>query len=201
MSSAIGDTPVFLYDSAGNEVEPAKAYIEGGEHLNIMPWEHFHVHQGHRFRSCFTDLSLAQNGTIELIVTIGSTHNAHMVVTGVIGGDGNLEVFRGPTTITGGTANLVTNKNEESALTSDAVSAVLENPTSIGDDGTFREGRVIPGGGVGITLGGVGEERDERIYLRDTLYLVRLTHLGSVSTLGTLCLDWYDHLPVGIGVT
>lgn len=196
----LGGTPTVLYDEDGNSVQPAKGFEDGGDHFNNIPWEHAYLHIGERYRSCSIDAALATSGVIELVVTIGSTHNAHMVAQASAGAQGKLEIYEGSADVVGGAANPIFNRNRESALTTDSVDTLILNPTSI-TDGTFLDGVVIPGGSGGNAVGGTGPGRDEFILKRDLIYLFRFTNLSVGTIIASLNLDWYDHLPVGTGVT
>ena len=149
---------------------------------------HAQIHEGQFFTSTVVDTSVADSGTLEiLMLTNGSVPHARF--TAQSGGNSRLEIFEDTTVSANGSALVAQNRNRLSANTATAL--VYSGPTVTGD-GTKIFDMICAGGTGGNSAGGSGGMYEELILKASTLYLVRLTNLGGNSQPCGLIADWYE---------
>lgn len=178
-------------------IDLSRVFIDGGDHINQIPWEHVYLHKKVRYIINNYNAALANDGTIDIVVTTGAIYSAHMVWGANIGGDALLQIFRDPG-VSGGTAMDVVNRSQEAPIRSSTVAATLNPVIDSSGEGTeiIPDGILLPGGTGGIAAGGGGEGRDEFIIPPSTSFLYRLTNVSGQARKMNLGLDFYEHLPV-----
>lgn len=199
----IDGTPTVWTRSDGVHVYPADAYRNGGEHLNNLPWDHGYIHEGERFFSSYRDLSVTNGATVDLVAEVGANLNPHLEVTVAVGGDFTVDLYRGVTAAANGTLLAARNRNQEVELVAGVTPevAIRIDPT-ISDLGTLLDdGGLLLGGSGGKAAGGVSSNREELIWPRATKHLYRFTNVSGQTRVFAVRADWYEHEPVGTGVT
>lgn len=156
--------------------------------------QHHEIHEGHTFSVAAYDDALADDDFIEFVFTVGTPKEAHLVYGAVCGGDGVLSFYEDPTTVSGGSELTERNKNRIIGDAGNQVS-VLQDPASIGGNGTLLEQFVIPGGTGGNATGGTVTQRAEWILRPDKLYLLRITNIAGLAKPVSLKAEWYEHTP------
>lgn len=181
-------------------IDLSKVFIDNGDHINQIPWEHVYLHKKVRYIINNYNAALADDGTIDIVVTTGAIYSVHVVWTANIGGDASLDIFRGPD-FSGGSAMGVVNRSQEAPIRASTITAILNPDIGSGGDGTeiIPDGILLPGGTGGIAAGGGGEGRDEFIIPPSTSFLYRLTNVSGQARKMNLGLDFYEHLPIVIG--
>jgi hypothetical protein len=182
-------------------IDPAESYIDGGDHKNTMPWLHSYLHDGRLFYVTNTDSALTAGASIDIVVEAGATKNPHLTYAGILEGDYDVMVYRSPTFSANGTVMTIQNENEEvfalSAGSGVSATAVIRlNPTVV-SPGTLIDGSLLNQ----VYFGALADRGEEKILKRSTDYLYRLTNQAGQNKRTTQRLTWYEHDPVGNGVT
>lgn len=200
MSENIGQTPTRINDQEGQPVYPGNAYVDGGEHVNEMPWDHAYLHYGSRF-FVSNRVSVANTATADIVVEVGASLNPHMKTKVAAGGDFHIDIYENTDADADGTLYVSQNHNREVQLI-DSVSPTVSlrlDPTVNAAGDVFD--RLCLFGGTGpLAVGTSGEGRDEFILTRSVKYLYRFTNVSGQTQ--DLCFefDWYEHEPVGKNV-
>lgn len=139
------------------------------------------------YAASLTGNLLANNGTIDIIVTPNPGVNVCMNATFQCGGDAEFYVHENVTDITGGTLFVPINRNRRSTNTSQV--GVLIQPTATLNGVIYEE--VIIGGGGGNASGGSVDGIDF-ILKPDVSYLFRLKNVSGQSRLAELQLTWCE---------
>jgi hypothetical protein len=154
--------------------------------LQTIEYEHHEIHAGSHYFICDYDSSIANNETIEFVLTTPDTTSwTHMSLdfSSILGV--SLEVYEGASAIVGGTSVTAINNNRNSANTSGMT--ILKDPTSITD------GTRIAGFLAGANRTGGFQQRDREIILKqNTTYLFRFTSLANSNAI-SFCGEWYEH--------
>jgi len=182
----VAGTAVQIVDVAGDLADVDS--IVGAFHtIDVL---HHEIHLGTAFFVSFKTVDatpLADNATLIFALTIGAKA-IHVISTGMIGGDGEKEVLEG-STITGGTATTVYNRNR-TFLTATTVT-VVRDPT-VNAAGTLIDNQFIPGGTGGQTLGGTSGPRNEWVFKPATVYAIRMTNRSGNVQPASLAVEWYE---------
>ena len=182
----VDGTAVQIVDVAGDLADVDS--IVGAFHtIDVL---HHEIHLGTAFFVSFKTVDatpLADNATLIFALTIGAKA-IHVISTGMIGGDGEKEVLEG-STITGGTATTVYNRNR-TFLTATTVT-VVRDPT-VNAAGTLIDNQFIPGGTGGQTLGGTSGPRNEWVFKPATVYAIRMTNRSGNVQPASLAVEWYE---------
>lgn len=175
-------------------VDVSRVFVDKGEHLNTMPWEHVYLHKKRRYITNALKLGLANNGTIDMVLTTGAAWAAHLVWIAAAGGDVLVEIFKDAVINSGGSALTVSNRSQEAPVRATTLTSALLDPT-LTSPGTslVPGGFLIPGGTGGVAQGGGGEGRDELIQPVSSTYLYRLTNMAGLAKNCNLALDFYEH--------
>lgn len=174
----------------GQNDEPVKVDSRS-EALVLIDTVHSRIHEGRFYTTNASDLALADNASITVLVRIGYGQSAHVRPLGICGGDAELFVFEGPTVTNDGTVQAVTNKNRFSPRV--AVTEIFLGPT-ISDDGLELDNRLIIGGsGFISTPGGQSDfSEGEWVFKTNTDYLIRLTNRAGTTQPAQLEIDFYE---------
>lgn len=139
------------------------------------------------FSAKLTGNLLANNGTIDIVVTPNPGINVCMSAIFQCGGDAEFYVHENVTGISGGTIFVPINRNRRSTSTSQVGVLIQPNVTV---NGVIYE-EVIIGGGGGNAQGG-GIEGIDYILKPDVSYLFRLKNVSGQSRLAELQLLWCE---------
>lgn len=175
-----GETPCVLYDDNGNAVLPALSYLDGGEHVNIQPWDHALIHQGKTYTFGQYVENLVNNGIINLALEASGTKNLHTYFTLSSEGKGIVDYLRQVTTITGGTTLSPRNKHGSFSDAPVSVATATLDPTTI-TGGTLMPRLLIPGGSGGLTAGATSTNRDEWVISSGQIGVFSFTNTAGVA--------------------
>lgn len=162
--------------------------------LTVITYEHHEVHDGNMFSLNALNDALADDGTLEIVLTIPEGKvESHLIYEMENNGAANLLISEDPTGITGGTSKTPLNDNRTSSKAS--VNSAVVDPTSITDDGlTLREW--IRGLGVGVNkTPGLTRGERELVLKPGSSYLFRVTNISGGVTEASINLIWYEHTP------
>jgi hypothetical protein len=177
-----------------DKIEPMRMFVDHGDHVNSIPWDHVYLHSGDSYVLSVYEASIADNGTIQIIVNVGSTYNLHMVAAANVGGNAVGRLYE-TVAYTGGTPETAHNRNRESSATTSGT--FISSPATV-DLGSaiLIEEDLLPGGIGGNALGAQGTTREEMILKRDTTYMYEITNIAGTAKPMSLHLEWYEHLPI-----
>lgn len=185
-------------------LKPGMAWECAGKHLDTIDETHALGHNGCLFMTEYHG-SIANTATLEIVITVGATYDAHIEWTCTAGGDADFEIYEGRTT-TGGTA--LTPRNTNRSIAFNAAGAAVANPdivcqeTVVHTPDSSSGGTLIQfeylAGGSGPTAGGGGSgSRHEIILKRGVKYSFILTaRHGAGDKRDAMELDWYEHPPI-----
>jgi len=180
-------------------INVSKAFVEGGEHINTIPWEHALLHEKKRYLVGKYEDALGDDAAIDLAITTGADYAVHTVVLLGVGGDSLLQIYDDTTfdSNPGGSVLVPSNRSQEPAVRASTVT-VLNDPTIdvLGSALIPGGGRFFPGGSAGVAQGTSGEGRDELIQPINTTFIYRLTNISGQARKTNLTLDFYEHEPI-----
>lgn len=174
-----------IYDLDG--VGPA-AIDNATNTLQSISYEHHEIHGGNHYNYCDYALNQASGAIIEFVMTTPNTTKwGHLTFSNYASEGATIELYEGPSGVTGGTSITPRNNNRNSSNTS--VMTLIKDPASITSDGTRAAG-FLSGGG---RTAGFSTRDKENILKQNTAYLVRITSLA-VSNDISWCAEWYEHV-------
>lgn len=186
----------FVRSTDGLIIEPAKSFVDGGDHVNGIDSTHAYIHKGHTYCAGYLAEGVANDASIEVLFVTGATYDAHLAIEAAGGGDFYVLVFEGTTTSNDGTGVTERNKVRGIASGDTANVTVTHTPTITGDGNQLGPTRYVPGGRLGGSAGASGNLRGEWVLKPSTKYLVRVTNKSGVSKTLALYAEWYDHDPI-----
>ena len=149
---------------------------------------HHEVHEGETFHICKLIDGLADDGNIDLGITVSPIKELHISFVGACGGDAIVRMFHTPTFSGGVTATLV-NMDFSSTNTSDTL--VHVGPT-VASSGVTACEILLPGGVKNQATGSTVRSGTEWILKRGLKYLLRLTNVAGAAKLASLVAEWYE---------
>jgi len=180
-------------------VDVSRVFVEQGEHINCIPWEHVLLHEKFRYLVGKYESALANDGAIDLAITTGANYAAHVVILIGVGGDSLLQIYNDTTfnSDPGGSVLTPSNRSQEPVVRASTVT-VLNDPSidALGSALIPGGGRFFPGGSAGVAQGTSGEGRDELIQPINTTFIYRLTNISGQARKTNLTLDFYEHVPI-----
>lgn len=150
--------------------------VDASGQLITIPAEHSKVHQGKMFSAGYYDSAVLNTNAINLLIQVPATHQVHVYIKILSGGDALFTFYNGTTFSAAGTAITPVNHNFGSTNTANAT--ITHTPT-ITDVGAQKWEEYIPGGsgsGAGATPGAVQNIATEQAVLTEGDYLFRLTN-------------------------
>lgn len=180
----------------GALIELANAFVDGGDHVNAIMSDHAYKHKGVTFVTGHFDATLASNGYVDVLLTVGATNQAHLAWPPTVESDGEclLSLYKAPTT-TGGTDLTVFNVVD--AVADDSSTVTAKHTPSVSNAGSLWEiPSYMPVSGANRMVGGNGASRAERILSVSTVYLVRIQNISATTKRVHAHLEWYDHSPI-----
>lgn len=152
---------------------------------------HHEVHEGEMFAAEYSQASLANGGTVQLMFTTGAKE-AHTSWAVMAGGQMTVYLYEA---IAGsaGTAVPVYNMNRTSAGAPTAVVVHTPTVTNLGGTVALVNGRIIPGGNSPSTsVGGGARENVEWILGTATKYLLRVVNSSGGAAAVNAFINWYE---------
>lgn len=132
--------------------------------------------------------TLADDASIDIVVTPPVGMNIGIGFVTRIGGDAEFKVFENVTGVTGGTVFVPRNRNRASTRT--ALTGVIIQPTGVTTNGVLYEEIII--GGSGGNAAGATLQGDYAIIKADTSYLFRLTNRSGQARIAELFVQWVE---------
>lgn len=177
----------------GSPVARSRTDASTGADIGIT-YPHHEIHEGTMFHVSYIDTTLANSGTIEFVLTIGTPKEAHLTFGGSCGGNATIFLYENPTGVATATSMDVRNMNRIVGDSGNQVT-VDRDPASIGGDGTEIDSVLIPGGTGGNATGGTSASREEWPLKPGNTYLVRLTNIAGSAKAAELAVTFYEHTP------
>lgn len=163
------------------------AHVDGVDNsLAAIGEIHFNIHRGIVFTAVRTELNVANNGTVDVLVVV--TNATHLRFRMSAEGQSTIGFFEGTTVSGSGTVVPARNRNRFSSNV--ATTAVYHTPT-ITDDGTELVQVFIPGGSGGNAQGAATSPTEEWI-LSAGNYMVRLTNISGVASNLSALFEFYE---------
>lgn len=158
--------------------------------LLTIDYAHYKVHQGDSYQSMSYSGSVANNGSIDLLISLtGTSHQHHLEWSVAVGGDGEVQFYEGVTGSSYGSPLTSYNLNRTSDNVADA--RIFQNPT-ITVNGTLLYNFFLPGGTGGTTAGGEFRSGTERILSPGKRYrLIAFNRAGTAQPM-SVGLQWYE---------
>jgi hypothetical protein len=160
--------------------------------INVFPipttttidYPHQKTHEGRYFSGGYYDSSVANNGTLDLLVQSSSTEYSHIKFSAVSSGNATVQLYTGTTVSAAGTGVTMSNHNRASAK---AFSGTVTHTPTVTGVGTQINGTGFIAGGPGGGEGGDFGFSNEFILDKSTNYLFRVTNVsGSASKISSL---------------
>lgn len=188
------DAPTFDRTD-GEVVEPALAYNRGGERQLTMGDTEANLHEGNVYEVVHFETAVADNGTIDIAITNGSTKNLHATGVASSGGDASMEIWEGVTVTVAGTAFTPRQRNRPSSNVSTATADINGTIDFTGAERICGPA-YMPGGTGGQTFGNAAQGSPERILKLSETYLYRITNLAGIAKTMSLDVDWSEEDPI-----
>lgn len=173
---------------------PGQNGVDGAtQSSTAITWEHHEIHEGDHFFICDYILNQAAAYTKEFVITTPTgTKQVHATLSFSASDGATLEVYKGSTSIVGGTPITPLNNNGNSSNTT--ISTILADPTSTVDGA--RAAGFIAGG---ARESGFASREREIILEAGATFLFRITSLAVSNDIGW-CFEWYEHTDKAAGV-
>lgn len=149
---------------------------------------HTRIHQGKMFSMGASDAALADNAHLDIVLTPAAGNYPHVDFTAVLGGEGQVRVYRAPES-TGGTPIVPVNFKTYSSATLDAEVLTAATITEVG---TLLYTSRIPGGAGGQARGTFSEFDFEFMLEAEVSFLFRLTNESGQARKALLTLYAYN---------
>jgi hypothetical protein len=157
---------------------------------NTVDYAHHEIHAGSTFKVPVCDQLLADDGTLNIMVTTPNTTKwGHMIWDASCGGNAVVRLTKNPTT-SGGSSFTPINKNMNSATAS---TVTVKTGVTVTDDGTVLDCKIVPGGTGGNASGGGAEVRDEWIMEQNQIVLLQVSNIAGSAKPTSLAMEWYEH--------
>ena len=161
--------------------------------LVTLPYTIQQLHSGRFFFANFYNASVASSGTIDILITTGSTTVPHIAVMADMGAAATISIYEAVTTSADGTPLTAFNANRQSTKVTTA--SVFQTPTITNTGTTLLLNHYISGGTTGNAVGGSSTDfaRIPEIVLKaSTKYLFRATNLSAGAVAGSVQLGWFE---------
>ncbi len=151
---------------------------------------HYEIHYGGMFHAEFTNSSVANNGTVNVLMSTGDT-GGHAIFEVAVGGQSSVQFWEAPTAATGSTVVPAFNMNRW--LTRTAESLIYAAPTITATGELTLVNRIIPAGAtVQTRVGGQSSKGVEWVLAPNTDYLLRVTNTSGGAVPVSVMLEWYE---------
>ena len=165
-----------------------KSYDENVSSLANITTPHQQVHKGHGYYFSYLDESVADNGTLDVMLSVGSNKHLHTIFRFSSGGDAYGYILENPSVSASVTTIPIYNMNRASSNTTDAIA--YATPTTTG--GTSLVSVVMPGGGKQFSIGGATRNGAEWILKKDRNYVFRVVNKGGAAKAVSFDVEWYE---------
>jgi hypothetical protein len=132
---------------------------------------------------------LANNASIDIVVTSAVDMPIGIGFVTRIGGDAEFKVYENVTSVVGGTIFVPRNRNRTSTRVSQT--GIIVQPSSVTTNGILYEEIIV--GGLGRNAAGATLQGDYAIIKANTSYLFRLTNRSNQSRIAELFVQWVEN--------
>lgn len=158
--------------------------------LLTITYEHYKVHQGETFQAMIYSGSVANGGSLDLLINLTGTSSQHHIEWSVAsGGDTEIQVYEGVTGSNYGAPVAMFNLNRASSRTPEA--QVFQNPT-ITVNGLLIFNFFSPGGSGGNAQGGEFRAGTEHIFAPGKRYRILAYNRAGTAKAMSLGVQWYE---------
>jgi hypothetical protein len=148
---------------------------------------HTRIHAGRLFDVDAHNIALANNGSLDIVITTGA-YLTHVAVQPASEGTFEILVYEGPT-FTGGTLIPAVNHKRTSTQ---ILNAVVKSAPSVSAVGIELAREMSPGGSGGQAVGARGSRASEWILAPSTSYLFRLTNVSGQTRRAAIEIEAYE---------
>jgi len=189
ISSGRGRVYLLVKDLA-NSSSTVELKADSSGRIITLTNEHFKIHQGDYYSVGYYGTGITAGSSIQLVMNVGSTHQAHTAIKVKHGIDATLQVYEG-ISYTGGTA--VAPQNNNRTFTNSSTMTFVHTPaTTTAGAGNLLWQEYFPGGS-GPTAPGATETAGEQTVLKpSTTYMFEVTNIGSVADELQVILAYYE---------
>jgi hypothetical protein len=153
--------------------------------------DHANIHAGEGFQFQISAEAVADDGTVIVEMTTGSTKYVHMkqLIPWSEGGVASIDILEANTS-SGGSAGAPINKWR--AGTPQATSVTLKTGTTPSAGTAIQPALMFGGGGAGLGVAGSMTMDNEWVLARSTIYTFRVKNLAGAAKALSLYLFWYE---------
>ena len=185
--------PVSLYVKTGTDVAPI-GYDTTVSAVVAIDVAHREIHEGNTYTAFISDLALADDASITMLLTTGDalktvSVSGHITLQYASGGDAQIFIYETPTVVTIGTPFTAVRLNREISSTA---GTTVSTGATCSSYGTLIYDSVIAGGTGGNAGGGAGSHDDEFIFTPATQYLIRLENEAGATKVAGIHVNWYE---------
>ena len=184
--------PVSLYVKTGTDVAPI-GYDTTVSAVVAIDVLHREIHEGNAFTANTTQLALADDASISIVLT-ASTKELHCFISGAAEGDAGIFVYKDAVLATAGTELTPSGLNwsiDTTTLTTRTSATCVTTPT-MSSYGTQKDSWLIIGGSGNKTSGGAHSGRYEYVVPEGSNIHVRLENEGGAAKDCALHIDYYE---------
>jgi len=159
--------------------------------LSVIDTIHHEVHEGEAFEASYKSpdgAEIADDGTLELLLVMGATLEAH--ATFIAAAVGNFELLLAEVTV-GANGTALEVNNLSAVVTDPAEVRAFHTPVLPVIVRTYLD-VWLPGGTGGKIKGGSTREEVEHVFAPNKLYLLRLTNRSGGAQVASLHAQWYE---------
>lgn len=151
---------------------------------------HYEIHYGGMFHAEFVDDSVADDGTVDVLLRTGDTAD-HAIFEVAVGGQSSVQMFEAPEVGAAGTE--ISSLNMNRLVTRTAETLLYHTPTITATGAMTMVNRIIPAGATAQTrVGGQSSKGVEWVLAPSTDYLLRITNTSGGAVPVSVMFEWYE---------
>jgi hypothetical protein len=151
---------------------------------------HYEIHYGGMFHAEFVDDSVADDGTVDVLLRTGASAD-HAIFEVAVGGQSSVQMFEAPEVGVAGTE--ISSLNMNRLITRTAETLLYHTPTITATGAITMVDRIIPAGATAQTrVGGQSSKGVEWVLAPSTDYLLRITNTSGGAVPVSVMFEWYE---------
>ena len=151
---------------------------------------HYEIHYGGMFHAEFVDDSVADDGTVDVLLRTGASAD-HAIFEVAVGGQSSVQMFEAPEVGDAGTE--ISSLNMNRLITRTAETLLYHTPTITATGAITMVDRIIPAGATAQTrVGGQSSKGVEWVLAPSTDYLLRITNTSGGAVPVSVMFEWYE---------